>query len=61
MAFQVQAGDTLNFFDLRATNIYATLYNSWLFAKGIISLEGDPKLLFSFERAAVTTPHFVNI
>ena len=33
--FKFEAGDTLNLFDLRATNIYIILQNSWLFTYGI--------------------------
>ena len=33
--FKFEAGDTLNLFDLSATNIYIILQNSWLSTYGI--------------------------
>ena len=56
--FQISVRDTLEFIDLRATNIYVTLYSSRLFTHGILSSEGVSKLRFSIESSNENTVFF---
>ena len=52
--FQVLRWWHIKVFDLHATNINVTLYNSQLFTHGIVGLNDVSKLSFSFENSHET-------